>query len=147
MWKYNYDKLSAISLIKSKRKCVEINLGFMVQLGKWEDFLHMKKRSKKIFNFGGQGQISLIDQTEISSYKESDFDNKIFSISLLLVGDKFLKIIFCNDKELNEKVEKFIFLLQTYEKFPNEYISMYIDTNMLNKSFFEIQIEEIAKCS
>ena len=119
----------------------------MVQLGKWEDFLMMKNGGTKFYNFGGQGQISLIDKSEFNSFKDSDFNQNKFSISLLLKGEKFLKIIFNNDKELDDKVEKFILLLQTYEKFPSDYIALYIDTNMLNKSFFEIQIEEIAKCS
>jgi hypothetical protein len=34
MWKYNLEKETAINLIKEKRACVDINLGFMVQLEK-----------------------------------------------------------------------------------------------------------------
>jgi hypothetical protein len=147
MWKYGIEKNSAIELIKSKRKCVEINLGFMLQLGKWEDFLMRRSYGTKFYNFGGEGEISLIEKEEFENFKSSDFDKHKFSISLLLIGDKFLKVIFNTDKNLEEKVEKFILLLQTYEKFPSQYISLNIDKELLNKEFFQIHIEEIAKCS
>lgn len=32
MWKYKYDKDTAIQFVKEKRSCVEINLGFLFQL-------------------------------------------------------------------------------------------------------------------
>ena len=32
-------KDEAISYLRSKRECVDINIGFIIQLSKWEDFL------------------------------------------------------------------------------------------------------------
>ena len=32
MWKYNMDCLNAVNFVKSKRNCIDINLGFMFQL-------------------------------------------------------------------------------------------------------------------
>ena len=46
MWKYNVDKDTAILKIKNIRKCVEINLGFMVQLDKWEARLNYSKEDE-----------------------------------------------------------------------------------------------------
>lgn len=46
MWKYNVDKDTAILKIKNIRKCVEINLGFMVQLDKWESRLNYLKEDE-----------------------------------------------------------------------------------------------------
>jgi hypothetical protein len=147
MWKFGMEKNNAIELIKSKRKCVEINLGFMLQLGKWEDFLLGRNVGTKFYNFGQEGQISLIEKDQIDNFKCSDFDNNNFSISLLLIGDKFFKVVFNNNKNLDEKVEKFILLLQKYENFPSQYVSLFMDKQMWNKDFFQEQIEEMAKCS
>jgi hypothetical protein len=63
MWKYNNDKDTAISKIKNIRKCVEINLGFMVQLDKWEARLNYQKDDE-----GADGKCLLnhsSDSTEI----------------------------------------------------------------------------------
>ena len=39
MWKNNLSRDQAIQFIKEKRPNIEINLGFLVQLDKWESFL------------------------------------------------------------------------------------------------------------
>ena len=39
MWKFNLNRDEAIKLIKEKRPNIEINLGFLVQLDKWDHFL------------------------------------------------------------------------------------------------------------
>lgn len=49
MWKKNMTKSEAISLISSKRKCVDINLGFSIQLNKWEKYLdNLENKIKKL---------------------------------------------------------------------------------------------------
>ena len=45
MWKYNFDKDTAVDLIKEKRACVEINLGFMCQLEKLNKNTKMTMRN------------------------------------------------------------------------------------------------------
>ena len=50
MWKNKYKFPEVIDLIKSKRNCVDINLGFNIQLNKWENYLITTKKKKKIFN-------------------------------------------------------------------------------------------------
>jgi protein-tyrosine phosphatase len=49
MWKNKYKFDEVIELIKSKRECVDINLGFNIQLHKWENYLISMKKKKKIF--------------------------------------------------------------------------------------------------
>ena len=49
MWKKKYKFNEVIELIKSKRNCVNINLGFNIQLQKWENYLLSLKKKKKIF--------------------------------------------------------------------------------------------------
>jgi len=49
MWKNKYKFDEVIELIKSKRDCVDINLGFNIQLHKWENYLLSMKKKKKIF--------------------------------------------------------------------------------------------------
>ena len=50
MWKKKYNFNEVIDLIKSKRNCVDINLGFNIQLNKWENYLINAKKKKKIFD-------------------------------------------------------------------------------------------------
>ena len=49
MWKKKYKYPEAIELIKSKRNCIDINLGFNIQLHKWENYLISLKKKKAIF--------------------------------------------------------------------------------------------------
>jgi hypothetical protein len=53
MWKYNFSRDQAISLIKEKRSNVEINLGFLVQLDKWDLYLNQfrKENNIELLNF------------------------------------------------------------------------------------------------
>src|SRR5690606_20043048 len=37
IWKYNYEKDYVIKLLKEKRQCVDINLGFLYQLERWNE--------------------------------------------------------------------------------------------------------------
>ncbi len=50
MWKKKYKFNDVIELIKSRRNCVDINLGFNIQLHKWESHLSTLKKKKKLFN-------------------------------------------------------------------------------------------------
>ena len=56
MWKQKYKYTEVIDLIKSKRNCVDINLGFNIQLNKWENYLINTNKKKKLFNIVKQKQ-------------------------------------------------------------------------------------------
>lgn len=48
IWKYKLSRDQAINFLKEKRPNIEINLGFLVQLDKWEKFLKQYRESNKI---------------------------------------------------------------------------------------------------
>lgn len=63
MWKDNLTSLSAIELIKSKRNCIDINLGFNIQLQKWENYLFSSPKELQIFKL--TPNIRLLKEREI----------------------------------------------------------------------------------
>ena len=125
MWKLNIDKISALHIIKEKRKCIDINLGFLYQLDKWEEFIRFNKEFK-FYKFGREGAVTLLDREELTSLENS------FSFLLMVNDHKFFKII--NKTELNiddtTKVDKLINLLQTYENYPKQCYSLYIENSI-----------------
>jgi hypothetical protein len=147
MWKHSLDKDSAIQKIKEKRKCVEINLGFMVQLNKWEELLKHSKEYK-FYKFEKEGRISLFDQNDIENLKENEFNNFKYSIFLMQKKNKLYKVTTNESIAINDvEVNNFVRLLQTYENYPDTCHSLFIDTSLLNKNFFNIDIEEMIKSS
>ena len=60
MWKNKYKFIDVIELIKDKRNCVDINLGFNIQLHKWENHLLTIKKNKKIFNVINPSQNTIV---------------------------------------------------------------------------------------
>ena len=62
MWKENISIYDAISLIKSKRQCVDINLGFNIQLQKWENYLFSSPKKMHVFILGQN--IRLLEEEE-----------------------------------------------------------------------------------
>jgi hypothetical protein len=145
MWKKNICKDDAINQIKQKRKCIDINIGFMIQLAKWEELLiYHNNQNLKFYNFEKEGNVSLLNIKEIACINDSDFASGKFTILLIKHNNKFFKIITnpCASS-LYDKVNKFVNLLQMYENYPPDCIDLYID----DKKFFELHLEEIIKCS
>ena len=85
MWKENLKHEKAIELIKSKRKCVDINLGFIIQLQKWENYLFSPIDKKQIFKLNPN--IRLLEEKEIENenYENDEylirFNQKLFYIN------------------------------------------------------------------
>jgi protein-tyrosine phosphatase len=73
MWKQNISTSKAIELIKSKRKCVDINLGFIIQLQKWENYLFSSPQKMQIFKLNPN--IRLLEEKEIENenYNEDNY--------------------------------------------------------------------------
>ena len=69
MWKENICVSNAIDLIKSKRNCVDINLGFSIQLQKWERYLLSSPKHIQIFQLNPF--IRLLGQEEIENMKNT----------------------------------------------------------------------------
>ena len=85
MWKQNLTTEKAIELIKSKRKCVDINLGFTIQLQKWENYLFSPPKKIQIFKLNQN--IRLLEEKEIENenYDKEEYliryDYKLFYIN------------------------------------------------------------------
>jgi hypothetical protein len=134
MWKNKLSKDNAINIINDKRKCVDINIGFLYQLSKWEELLKNDKM-KKIYKFEESGNLIIIDYNEnkdINTTNKICFSNESF-ILLLFHKNKFYVIInsvYLNENtELNNKLNNFIYLLQTYENYPKEIEIINSDVN------------------
>lgn len=145
MWKKNMKKNEAIELISSKRKNVDINLGFSVQLNKWENYLMSLPDQLNIFKINHKekknSNIKLLDEDEFKQENIYDNDNEY----LFRYKGKFFHLKFnSNNKEEEMKVEenvddeifRFIRNIQKYDKSENnekENISNIEENVMINK--------------
>ena len=153
MWKDNLTTEKAIELIKSKRKCVDINLGFIIQLQKWENYLFSPSEKIQIFKLNPN--IRLLEEKEIEN---ENYDNDEYLIrynyKLFYInnnsdtkGDNSIneiKIInIAEDVLFNEKNDKKEFIINVikYDKllFKNEQIPLFEikNKNILNKDSLE----------
>lgn len=142
MWKYNTGKDAAIEGIRQKRCCVDINIGFVVQLEKWDELLKFGKEFK-FFKFEKHGNLSLIDVAE--------FQKKVlpvsFSTLLMLRENKFYRLINARqDTSIEDKVGRFVTFLQTYENYPTQLDSLYVNADKWNSvDYNPVDIDEILK--
>ena len=116
MWKENISRDSAINIIKNKRKCVDINLGFLFQLSKWEEFNNQKEN--KLFIFNNNGNISLLG---INDFIDVIFNEKV-SIVIVLHNNKIYKIYngaLMISSTIEEKINNFINFLKIYKNYPS----------------------------
>ena len=74
MWKQNIKTDKAIELIKSKRSCVDINLGFIIQLQKWENYLFSQPDKIQVFKLN----------KNIRLLEDKDIENEIFDDEYLI---------------------------------------------------------------
>ena len=87
MWKQNLRTENAIEFIKSRRKCVDINLGFIIQLHKWENYLFSPKEKIHIFKL--DQSIRLLEEKEYESENYSEIDHLIrFNQKLFYIRNK-----------------------------------------------------------
>ena len=91
MWKQNIKTENAIEFIKSKRKCIDINLGFIIQLHKWENYL-----------FSSTDKIQIIKlNTNIRLLEEKEYENENINENECLV--RFNQKIFYLGNQQNYK--------------------------------------------
>jgi hypothetical protein len=135
MWKDHYNLVEAIDKIKDKRKCIDINIGFILQLGKWEELLKFGKEFK-LYKFENEGNLALLDIKDINNrYFTSGFT------ALIIVKDnKLYKVINKEREDLyKDKIDKFITILQTYDSYPSNVNKIYFDAFSNSKSPFSIE--------
>ena len=91
MWKQNIKTENAIEFIKSKRKCIDINLGFIIQLHKWENYL-----------FSSPDKIQIIKlNTNIRLLEEKEYENENINENEYLI--RFNQKIFYLGNQQNYK--------------------------------------------
>ncbi len=91
MWKQNIKTENAIEFIKSKRKCIDINLGFIIQLHKWENYL-----------FSSTDKIQIIKlNTNIRLLEEKEYENENINENEYLI--RFNQKIFYLGNQRNYK--------------------------------------------
>ena len=120
MWKQNLKTQNAIDFVKSKRKCVDINLGFIIQLHKWENYLF--STPEKIHIFKLDQNIRLLEEKEFENENYSQiehlirFNRKLFYIKNKKYSkeenffDEFNKLTIENSNCFNENSDKIKFI-------------------------------------
>jgi hypothetical protein len=100
IWKYNLNREYVVNLLKEKRHCVDINLGFLFQLDRWNEN-RLSSFTAKAILVEKCGAISVIERVEDTG-----------CIYAVPCGNR--EQVSCTQK--NDKFEKLNNLLQTYEK-------------------------------
>ena len=84
MWKQNLRTENAIAIVKSQRNCVDINLGFIIQLHKWENYLFSPPEKIQIFKLSESIRLLEEKEFENENYNEIEhlmrFNKKLFYI-------------------------------------------------------------------
>lgn len=108
MWKKNMKTQEAIDFIKNKRKCVDINLGFIIQLNKWENYLFSNNEKIVIFQLGDN--IKFLDEKELDIHllQKGRF--------LIKINRKLYHLNNNKNNNLNEENNEFIQNVIKYDK-------------------------------
>ena len=67
-------KSEAINLISSKRKCIDINLGFSIQLNKWEKYLNNFENKINQLNINKHDEIFFLENKKSIELEEGIID-------------------------------------------------------------------------
>lgn len=148
MWKNDFTKDKAIEMIKNKRKCIEINFGFLFQLSKWEEMIFNLNCYNKIFIFENSGKnVTLIDKNEVlvNIFKNSTSTLLLFHQNKLY---KISNIVYNNNLLLNSKIHNFVKLLRTYRKYPSIVESLTFendrfDVNEINRNIYHVSLKDV----
>ena len=155
IWKQNLKTEKAIELIKSKRKCVDINLGFTLQLHKWENYLFSPPEKIQIFKLNPN--IRLLEEKEIENENFINeeylirYNHKLFYINNIHNCDKENSFDEISNINLNEniifedkdhKIEFIKNILKYDKQLKNEPISIFYYKNLSNCN---TTIEDIKK--
>jgi len=157
MWKKNLTTSKAIELIKSKRNCVDINLGFSIQLHKWENYLFSPPQKIQIFKLNPN--IRLLEEKEIENenYNEDEYlirfnyklyyiNNNTFSKEGNLINE--IKKMNLNDNDIFEdknSKKEFIKNVLKYDKLLKNESSSLVALNYKNISNKNSILEDIIK--
>jgi len=152
MWKQNIKTENAIEIIKSKRKCIDINLGFIIQLQKWENYLFSSPDKMQIFKLSPNIRLLEEKEFENENFNESEYlirlNKKFFYLGNQQkykngnLIDEIKEINKNNYNTFNEDNEKskFIYNAIKYDKLLlNNDIDSLVEINYNNNSSYNIQ--------
>ena len=122
MWKQNLTTQKAIELIKSKRNSIDINLGFTIQLHKWENYLFSPPEKIQIFKLGEN--LRLLEEKEI--------ENDHFDEDEYLIRYNY-KLYYINNKQNSEKKN----LIDEIKKINLKEDKIFDDKNKNKKEFIK----------
>ena len=158
IWKQNLRVENAIEFIKSRRKCVDINLGFIIQLHKWENYLFSLPEKIHIFKLGENIRLLEEKEFENENYSEIEhlikFNKKLYYIrnknnsKIRNFSDDLNKLNLESNDIFNENTDKtkFISNVIKYDKFLlNNDISSLVEINYNNNSGNRFSFEDIIK--
>ena len=152
MWKQNIKTENAIEFIKSKRNCIDINLGFIIQLQKWENYLFSSPDKMQIFKLSQNIRLLEEKEFENENFNESEYlirlNKKFFYLGNQQkykngnLIDEIKEINKNNYNTFNEDNEKskFIYNAIKYDKLLlNNDIDSLVEINYNNNSSYNIQ--------
>jgi len=64
MWKNKWSFEHAYSFVKSKRECVDLNIGFCSQLNKWDKQLNLGK-DEKLYQIDNNENLRILNRSEV----------------------------------------------------------------------------------
>jgi len=95
MWKYKYSFETAYNLVKMKRPCIDINIGFLSQLKKWEETLILNHKDH-VYSIGMDKSFKVFFNGII---KLKDFRT---SNIVVFVNECFLYKVAFEDENMNQ---------------------------------------------
>jgi protein-tyrosine phosphatase len=131
IWKYNYERDYVIKLLKDKRPCVDINMGFLYQLERWIEYRKTQFNSEKVIKLEKSGNITIIDRSELGEGARSNTLGFIYRQGRCLINILSDKEVANVNPNLMLKVERIISLLQNYENFPKAVKNINCDDYMI----------------
>lgn len=113
----------------------------MLQLAKWEDIINYTTSidNEVIFKFDKEGRMSLLNVTELADGRELD------GISIMLIVDRnsiYKVIINQNIKEIENKIDDFINILQKFGEIPKVCVNLFVNSSELK---YDCIVEKIHK--
>ena len=158
MWKQNLRTENAIEFVKSKRKCVDINLGFIIQLHKWENYLFSPPEKIHIFKLGQSIRLLEEKEYENENYSETEhlirFNKKLYfvrnrgNLKNGNLNDELSKINLKNCNTFNENNDKIKFISNVikYDKLLlNNDVDALVEINYNNISNNKMLFENMLK--
>lgn len=108
MWKNRLSFDEAFNLVKSKRGCIDINIGFYTQLNKWNTLLKLNQ-DDKIYKIDEKRNLRIINKNEFKVKEMGD------SFMLFIKNDKVYQLITGKKMFIDDKNNILVEIIKNYE--------------------------------